>query len=89
MAEYKFDYHCARKKNTYIDSDLKEIIPSEPNTLKFEAYIFDGFEYLNDMVILRVNREEEFAPIKNATGVDSPESAKEIYEKFYKKEEKK
>lgn len=89
MAEYKFDYHCARKKNTYIDSDLKEIIPSEPNTLKFEAYIFDGFEYLNDMVILRVNREEEFAPIKNATGVDSPESAKEIYENFYKKEEKK
>lgn len=89
MAEYKFDYHCARKKNTYIDSNLKEVIPNEPNTLKFEAYIFDGFEYLNDMVILRVNREEEFAPIKNATGVDSPESAKEIYENFYKKEEKK
>ncbi len=89
MAEYKFEYHCARKKNTFIDSDLKEVIPNEPNTLKFEAYIFDGFEYLNDMVILRVNREEEFAPIKNATGVDSPESAKEIYENFYKKEEKK
>lgn len=85
MAEYKFDYHCAKKKNSYIDENLKEVIPDEPNTLKFEAFIFDGFEYLEDMVILRVNREEEFAPIKNETGVDSPETAKEIYEKYYNK----
>ena len=83
MSEYKFDYHCAKKKNSYINENLKEIIGDEPNTFKFEAFIFDGFEYLDDMVILRVNREEEFAPIKNATGVDSPETAKEIYEKFY------
>lgn len=85
MAEYKFDYHCAKKKNSYIDENLKEVNPDEPNTFKFEAFIFDGFEYLEDMVILRVNREEEFAPIKNASGVDSPETAKEIYEKFYNK----
>ena len=86
MAGYKFDYHCAIKKNTYLDENLKAIEPTEPNTLKFESFIFDGFEYLEDMVILRVNREEEFAPIKNAVGVDSPESAKEIYEKYYNKE---
>ena len=85
LADYKFDYHCAIKKNSYINKDLKEVVPTEPNSLKFEAFIFDGFEYLEDMLILRVNREEEFAPIKNATGVDSPETAKETYEKFYKK----
>ena len=85
MADYKFDYHCAVKKNSYIDENLKEVKPNKPNTLKFEAFIFDGFEYLDDMLILRVNREEEFAPIKNATGIDSPETAKEIYEKFYNK----
>ena len=84
MADYKFDYHCAVKKNSYLDENLKEVFPEEPNSLKFEAFIFDGFEYLEDMVILRVNREEEFAPIKNAIGVDSPQTAKEIYEKFYK-----
>ena len=83
MADYKFDYHCAVKKNSYLDETLKEVLPEEPNSLKFEAFIFDGFEYLEDMVILRVNREEEFAPIKNETGVDSPQTAKEIYEKFY------
>jgi len=84
MAEYNFEYHCAKKKNSFLDENLKEVITQEPNTLKFEAFIFDGFEYLDDMVILRVNREEEFAPIKNKKGVDSPETAKEIYEKFYK-----
>ena len=84
MADYNFEYHCAKKKNSFLDENLKEVITQEPNTLKFEAFIFDGFEYLDDMVILRVNREEEFAPIKNKKGVDSPETAKEIYEKFYK-----
>ena len=82
MSDYNFDYHCAKKKNSYIDENLKEIIPEEPNTYKYEAFIFDSFEYLEDMVILRVNREEEFAPIKNAKGVDSPETAKEIYENY-------
>lgn len=85
MTDYNFDYHCAKKKNSYIDENLQEVIPEEPNTYKYEAFIFDGFEYLEDMVILRVNREEEFAPIKNAKGVDSPETAKEIYEKYFSK----
>ena len=35
------------------------------------------------MAILRVKREEEFAPVKNATGTDSPETARELYRKFY------
>ena len=85
MTNYNFDYHCAKKKNSYIDENLQEVIPEEPNTYKYEAFIFDGFEYLEDMVILRVNREEEFAPIKNQKGVDSPETAKQIYENYFSK----
>ena len=85
MTNYNFDYHCAKKKNSYIDENLQEVITEEPNTYKYEAFIFDGFEYLEDMVILRVNRKEEFAPIKNQKGVDSPETAKQIYEKYFSK----
>ena len=81
IAEYQFKYHCAVKKNSYIDENLNEVIPKKENSLKFEAFIFDAFEYLDDITILRVNREEEFAPIKNATGNDSPETAKRIYER--------
>lgn len=73
------DYHVAVKKNAFIDENLSEINPEEPNSYKFEAFIFDGFKFLDDMAIFRVKREEEFAPIKNKEGADSPETAKEIY----------
>ena len=76
-------YHSAFKKNAYIDENGKEIIPTEPNSYKFESFIFDAFDMLDDMAILRVKREEEFAPVKNATGTDSPETARELYRKFY------
>ena len=37
------------------------------------------------MLVLRGNREEDFAPIKNATGVDSPETAKKLYNNYWNK----
>ncbi len=83
IEDKEFKYHCAIKKNSYIDENLNEIVPETENSLKFEAFIFDAFEYLDDLSILRVNREEEFAPIKNATGNDSPKTAKEIYENYF------
>ncbi len=76
-------YHWALKKNTYIDSTGKEIIPEKENTFKFEAFIFDAFTFFDDIAILRGKREEDFAPVKNKEGVDSPKTAKELYEKFW------
>ncbi len=78
-------YHSAFKKNSYIDENGKEVIPEEPNSYKFEAFIFDAFELFDDIAILRGAREDDFAPVKNKEGVDSPKTAKELYEKFWNK----
>ena len=78
-------YHSAFKKNSYIDENGKEIIPEEPNSYKFESFIFDAFEIFDDIAILRGKREDDFAPVKNKEGVDSPKTAKELYEKFWNK----
>ena len=76
-------YHSAFKKNSYIDENGKEVIPTEPNSFKFESFIFDAFELFDDIAILRGKREDDFAPVKNKEGVDSPKTAKELYEKFW------
>ena len=79
-------YHSAFKKNSYIDLDGKEIIPQEPNSYKFESFIFDAFEFFDDIAILRGKREDDFAPVKNKEGVDSPRTAKELYEKYWNRQ---
>ena len=84
MGNTPLPYHSAFKKATYIDKDGNKVVPDSPNAYKFEAFLFDAFQDLDDMVVLRVKREEEFAPVKNATGVDSPETARDLYNKFHK-----
>lgn len=84
IATNKLPYHSAFKKAKYIDKNGVIVVPTEPNAYKFEAFIFDAFEKLNDMAIMRVKREEEFAPVKNAEGVDSPETASKLYMDYIK-----
>ncbi len=76
-------YHSAFKKNSYIDEKGKEVIPTKPNSYKFESFIFDAFELFDDIAILRGKREDDFAPVKNKEGEDSPKTAKELYEKYW------
>ena len=80
----KLPYHSAFKKATYLDENGNVIKPEEPNAYKFESFIFDAFNKLDEMLVLRVKREEEFAPVKNKEGVDSVETAIELYNKYYK-----
>ena len=79
-------YHSAFKKNSYIDEDGNEVIPEEPNSYKFESFIFDAFEFFDNIAILRGCREDDFAPVKNKDGVDSPKTAKELYEKYWNRQ---
>lgn len=84
IGERKLPYHQAFKKINYINEKGEKVEASEPNAYKFESFIFDAFETIPELKILRVKREEEFAPVKNATGVDSPETARELYLNYIK-----
>jgi UDP-N-acetylglucosamine pyrophosphorylase len=77
-------FHIAIKKSDYIDKNGQFIIGKEPNSYKFETFIFDGFSKLEKMLILRVKREEEFAPIKGKEGQDSVETAIKLYNEYMK-----
>ena len=83
MGKEPLPYHTAFKKAVYIDKDGNKIVPDSPNAFKFEAFLFDAFNAVDDLAVLRVKREEEFAPVKNKDGVDSPETARKLYNNFY------
>lgn len=85
MGANPLPYHVAYKKATYMDKDGNIVVPDSPNAYKFEAFLFDAFGSVDDMAVLRVKREEEFAPVKNAdsAGVDCPRTARKLYKAFY------
>ena len=78
-------YHIAEKRTKYLDEEGKLVIPNEENCYKFEKFIFDSFCLFDDIAILRGKREEDFAPIKNKDGADSPATAKKLYEDLMEK----
>jgi UDP-N-acetylglucosamine/UDP-N-acetylgalactosamine diphosphorylase len=72
----RLPWHIAHKKIPYLDENGKRIEPKEPNGYKFETFVFDALGDAEKTVILEVKREEEFSPVKNAQGVDSPATAR-------------
>ena len=77
----KMPLHIVEKKIPYIDLDGTEHKPETPNGYKFETLILDMVHMMDDCLSYEVVREKEFAPIKNKTGVDSLESARELLRK--------
>jgi|LSQX01.2.fsa_nt_gb UDP-N-acetylglucosamine pyrophosphorylase len=75
----KTPYHVAHKAVEYVDLNGELVKPLQPNAYKFEALYFDLFQYAHDMAILNVRREEEFSPVKNFEGVDSKDTAREMF----------
>ena len=66
-------WHIANKKMEYISSETGKCIePDEPNAHKFERFVFDVLMLAGNPLIVQTSREEEFAPIKNSDGDDSP-----------------
>lgn len=73
--------HMVEKKIPYIDANGNYVKPEQPNGYKFEMLVLDMVHMMENCLSFEVEREKEFAPIKNVTGVDSLESARELMKK--------
>lgn len=69
---FELTYHVAKKAVPFIGPDGETKKPSSPNAVKFETFIFDLLPEAKTHVTYQVPREEEFEPLKNATGAYSP-----------------
>jgi UDP-N-acetylglucosamine/UDP-N-acetylgalactosamine diphosphorylase len=69
-------YHLAHKKVPYVDTDGNHQDPDTPNAFKLEQFIFDAFPFARNVVVMETDRSKEFSPVKNASGSDSPQTAR-------------
>ncbi len=73
FAEEGLPWHLARKKLAHLSPETGA--PRQDPVCKYERFLFDAFPLAGKMALLRVERALEFAPVKNADGVDSPATA--------------
>ncbi|OPZ71102.1 MAG: putative uridylyltransferase [Verrucomicrobia bacterium ADurb.Bin474] len=69
-------FHRAIKKIPYCAQDGSIVRPDKPNGVKFEMFVFDALPFAHNPVLIETLRSEDFSPVKNAEGVDSPESCR-------------
>ena len=81
IAEKRLPLHIVEKKVPHLDEDGNMVKPETPNAYKFETLILDMVYMMDNCLSFEVDREKEFAPVKNATGVDSVESARALLKK--------
>ncbi|MDB4657122.1 UDPGP type 1 family protein [Verrucomicrobiales bacterium] len=75
-AEIALPFHLAHKKVAHIDPATGEKTePAEPNAYKFEMFVFDALPFAENPVIIETAREDDFSPVKNAEGSDSPQTS--------------
>jgi UDP-N-acetylglucosamine/UDP-N-acetylgalactosamine diphosphorylase len=77
-------FHVARKRVPYHDPAVgRTVTPDAENALKFERFVFDALPLAGRWVVAETRRDEEFAPLKNATGADSPETVRRAWVRLH------
>lgn len=76
-------YHRAIKAVRHVDDSDAPVVPDTPNAVKFEAFMFDALPLAERTVNVEADRDEEFSPIKNAEGSDSPETTRRALNRLY------
>lgn len=78
IREKQLPLHVVEKKIPYIDGQGRAVRPMEPNGYKYEQLVLDMIHEMDSCLPFEVERNREFAPIKNKTGADSVESARAL-----------
>ena len=77
----KLPLHRAFKQIKYMNEQGQFISPEKPNAYKFETLALDMVKLQESCLAYEVDRNKEFAPVKNKTGVDSVDTARELLKK--------
>jgi len=71
-SENGLPFHRADKKIPVIDAAGQPVKPEKPNGVKFELFVFDALPSARNPVVIETKRADDFSPVKNAEGADSP-----------------
>jgi UDP-N-acetylglucosamine/UDP-N-acetylgalactosamine diphosphorylase len=72
----RLPWHRAEKKVPHIDDRGQLVKPDKPNAVKLEQFVFDAIPLAQNAIVYTTDRAEEFSPVKNAEGADSPETCR-------------
>ncbi len=78
---YALPYHRAVKEVEGLGPDGRG---AKMIAWKFETFVFDSIPLAQKSCCVEVKREEEFAPVKNQTGIDSPETARRAMNNLFR-----
>ena len=70
-------FHRADKKIPVVDATGAPVKPDKPNGVKFEMFVFDALPFARNPVVIETLRADDFSPVKNAEGVDSPQTSRD------------
>jgi UDP-N-acetylglucosamine/UDP-N-acetylgalactosamine diphosphorylase len=84
IAEQGLPYHRAQKKVPHVDGTGAPVAPTEPNATKFERFLFDAIPLAPRSMVMETRRWEEFSPLKNADGEDSPATVRRDLEGLFR-----
>lgn len=75
--DFQLPFHRADKKIPAIDAAGNPVKPDKPNGVKFEMFVFDAIPHAKNSLVIETPRADDFSPVKNAEGVDSPKTCRE------------
>ncbi len=70
-------FHRADKKIPTVAAAGQPVKPASANGVKFELFVFDALPFAKNPLVIETRRADDFSPVKNAEGVDSPQTCRD------------